>query len=491
MLVLQEPERRKVDENISRRQCTIRYYVENVKVCQKSVCNIFGVTPRRIQYLVEKIKNGTELRDLRGRHENRPRKLQQTDKDIISDHISSFPLQENHYSRNDSSKKCLSPDLNLMKMHKLFLEKFPNSKVSLRTYTDVFKTKFNLRFGAPRTDTCAYCDKLFIKLCAAETETEKKSIAKESKIHHMRADAGYKTLKADTELAHNNPNLIVLCTDLQQVLYCPTLTHSSIFYQRQLATYNYAVHDTAKNNATMMLWHEALAHRGSTEVASALLFYIWQRFEPLKLGEERKLVVWSDRCVGQNNNWKMLTMFRFLILSKYFTQVDQKFLTTGHSFLPCDRDFSYIEKAKKTSVVYEPFQWTDVIAKSKIKNPFRVVWMHQSFFKDFTTLEKGLWKDPKCKITEGLWIQLCADTPTTLRIRKSHNILQPWNSFSLCNRKKAETMTVSQNILSYTDLQSIYKNPLPIKTEKLKNLQDMCDYIPLKYVEFYNNLTGN
>nr|CAI5817612.1 unnamed protein product [Callosobruchus analis] len=85
--------------------------------------------------------------------------------------------------------------------------------------------------------------------------------------------------------------------DLEQVLYCPTLTHSSVFYQRQLATYNYAIHDAAEGNATMMLWHEAMAHRGSTEIASSLLFYIWQNFDPLQHGQERKLIVWSDRIL--------------------------------------------------------------------------------------------------------------------------------------------------------------------------------------------------
>nr|CAI5865762.1 unnamed protein product [Callosobruchus analis] len=145
----------------------------------------------------------------------------------------------------------------------------------------------------------------------------------------------------------------------------------------------------------MMLWHEAMAHRGSTEIASSLLFYIWQNFDPLQHGQERKLIVWSDRCVGQNNNWKMIAMFRYPITLKYFNQVDQKFLSTGHSFLPCDRDFAHVERQKRISLVYEPLQWVDVIAKAKVKKPFKVVWMHQAFFKDLTTLEKGIWKDPK------------------------------------------------------------------------------------------------
>jgi hypothetical protein len=66
-------------------------------------------------------------------------------------------------------------------------------------------------------------------------------------------------LKEDSELAKNNSNLIVLTTDLQQVLFTPSLTHSNVFYQRQYPCYNYGVHDAANGNATMHLWHETVA----------------------------------------------------------------------------------------------------------------------------------------------------------------------------------------------------------------------------------------
>nr|CAI5828755.1 unnamed protein product [Callosobruchus analis] len=41
----------------------------------------------------------------------------------------------------------------------------------------------------------------------------------------------------------------------------------------------------------MLVWHEGMAHRGSTEIASALLLYITENFNPLTPGDERKLVV--------------------------------------------------------------------------------------------------------------------------------------------------------------------------------------------------------
>lgn len=56
-----------------------------------------------------------------------------------------------------------------------------------------------------------------------------------------------------------------------------------------------------------------------------------------------------------------------LILNKYFTTVELKFLTTGHCFLPCDRDFALIERKKKSAMVYIPDQWVEVIANASSK----------------------------------------------------------------------------------------------------------------------------
>lgn len=93
--------------------------------------------------------------------------------------------------------------------------------------------------------------------------------------------------------------------------------------------------------------YECIAKRGSLEMASCILNYIENNYDILEHGEERKLIIWSDRCVSQNNNWRTLNMYFYLIFCKYFTEINQKFLSTGHSFLPFDRDFALIEKQKK------------------------------------------------------------------------------------------------------------------------------------------------
>lgn len=112
-------------------------------------------------------------------------------------------------------------------------------KASKTLYEEVFTKEFNLRFFISRSDTCKYCDLNYIKLISAKTEEERKNIEIQSSLHYSKADESYNQLKKDEEIARKNKN-IVLCTDLQQVLFCPNLTHSSIFcYQRQLSNYNF------------------------------------------------------------------------------------------------------------------------------------------------------------------------------------------------------------------------------------------------------------
>lgn len=347
--------RRYVDEDISRRHCSVKYYlpVENqdipkVQVCQKKLCYVLKITPRRLQKLQEKLKFNEPLEDKRGRHSNRPNAIPNTIKDLIKAHIETFPKQESHYARGRTEKMCLSPDLTLKQMFILFKGKHPDAKCSEKLYRDIFRSDFNLRFGTPRSDTCQYCDKFYAKLVEARSEEEKNNISHESEIHHRRAEKAYSALSDDIKLAKENKNTIVLCTDLQQVLFCPTLKHSSVFYQRQYSCYNQAVHNMGTNDVFMCFWHESVAKRGSAEIASCLLKYVSTHFKPMEnIGTDRKLIVWSDRCVGQNNNWRMISLYQYLVTMKYFSSVEQKFLTSGHSFLPCDRDFALIERKKK------------------------------------------------------------------------------------------------------------------------------------------------
>lgn len=49
-------------------------------------------------------------------------------------------------------------------MHRLYLEKHPESPVSYYFYNRYFKENFHLSFGNPRSDTCQKCDNMEMEM---------------------------------------------------------------------------------------------------------------------------------------------------------------------------------------------------------------------------------------------------------------------------------------------------------------------------------------
>lgn len=482
-----------------RKICTFKYTVkvngEVYPVCQRTLCDILGVTPRRIQVIQIKLKSGSGVDDGRGQHMNRPHANKPDLSVLVCNHINSFPKYENHYSRDrgDPLREYLNPDINIRIMHRLFIETHPTSNVKYWFYRDIFNTKFKLRFGQPRSDTCRTCDQFQMQLQNAQTEALKQTIMNKSELHHRKAEKGYVVLKNDGEAARNNPNLHVICGDLQQVLFTPQLTHGNIFYQRQFSCYNYGIHEMSTGDGTMCLWNESIARRGSLEIASCLLKYIKGKFSRLEINQERKLILWSDRCIGQNNNWTLVCLWLYLIQNKFFTVIEQKFLTTGHSFMPCDREFALIEQRKRVSKVMVPDQWNQVIKESRPNNPFHIQNMDRIDFKNFTDVENAMQRPTKMKITGAIWLQLSADDPTTIRARTSHNELESWTSYSLLpplRGGRGRLANVRRNFmqLGSLELTPMYSNPLPIKAAKLKDLNDMCEFMLDEHAAFYKAL---
>jgi len=91
------------------------------------------------------------------------------------------------------------------------------------------------------------------------------------------------------------------------------------------------------------------------------------------------LIMWSDSCEGQNRNIKISLSLLKLVQDMVvpFEVITQKFLESGHSFLPNDADFSDVEKRLQYHpVVFVPQQWYDIIAEARSESkPFTVCQM--------------------------------------------------------------------------------------------------------------------
>ena len=82
----------------------------------------------------------------------------------------------------------------------------------------------------------------------------------------------------------------------------------------------------------------------------------------------------SNACGGQNHNINVACFWMHVVCSSEFscTTISHKFMVSGHSYPPNDRDFRSIEKAnRKRQHVYEPEEWSKLLEmcrKKKQKN---------------------------------------------------------------------------------------------------------------------------
>ena len=77
---------------------------------------------------------GVPPQDQRGKHDNRPHAFSTGQVNMIINHISSFRGRQSHYSRKETRKFYLPEELNIAKMHRMYLELHPNEKCCYESY---------------------------------------------------------------------------------------------------------------------------------------------------------------------------------------------------------------------------------------------------------------------------------------------------------------------------------------------------------------------
>jgi hypothetical protein len=237
----------------------------------------------------------------------------------------------------------------------------------------------------------------------------------------MSGDDAYDSYKMDCARAKVDPTVCVLTVDLQQVIFTPALTNSSSFYLRKLSNFNLGIHNSNDDSASMYLWTETTARRGSNEITSCLWDYLTSRFQPLTANQDRELIVWFDRCVGQNNNFIVVNLLLMLVWNGYFTSVNQKLFITGHSYNQCDRDFGLIEKRQRKTTLLVPSDIEYIIREARDSNPFDIVWLPQHKFLDFKYMSTLVRRPATLKVTKSLWYQYTNTKRDHIASRANHS----------------------------------------------------------------------
>ena len=131
----------------SRRQNTRYYYLNDngmkKRVYKRMFMKTLCLDSARIHRALQKTASGS-LSDQRGKQHSW-NKLTYDQRECVKTHIKSFPKYKSHYSRRDTERDYLSPDLNLSKMYELYKIKcFEDEKepVSKSTYEDIFYKEY-------------------------------------------------------------------------------------------------------------------------------------------------------------------------------------------------------------------------------------------------------------------------------------------------------------------------------------------------------------
>jgi len=147
------------------------------------------------------------------------------------------------------------------------------------------------------------------------------------------------------------------------------------YFSSHINLHNFGIHDVVSKNATMFMYPENFALKGSNEVASCLLWYIQNQIPTV----ENKLFLFLDNSAGQNKNRIVFALLQYLAITR-FESVTVIFPVPGHSYMPIDQDFSIIEKKiKKENRVLSPSQWTQLIVNARNNQPFNLAYVLHPF----------------------------------------------------------------------------------------------------------------
>ena len=255
----------------SRRSTTYAYYLESenarIQVCKKFFLATLHISDKVvINSHRRKTAYGTTTPDMRGKIGHRPRK--EADRVSIREHIALIDRVPSHYTRKDSAREYISGELNLRKLYDLYMSWCAEKLIvpcKRSLYEHVFRSEYNISFHSPKKDQCEYCTKY------ANSTTEQKAEMQQQYDNHQRNKVRAREAKdAEKARAEQDATVVTAVYDLEQVLQCPALEVSVMYYKRKLSVYNFTVYELATHDGHCFMWHEGQAKRGGNDIATCV-----------------------------------------------------------------------------------------------------------------------------------------------------------------------------------------------------------------------------
>lgn len=456
------------------------------QICHKAFLSLYSVTAKRVYRICLLLSKNLTPRDSRGKQRS-GNAIPADVTTLISEHINSFPKKVSHYSGSDM--EYLDARLTVKKMYSLFKTKHPEVKISYTFYWKFFKENFTLRFGRPQVDTCSFCEEKGALLRSTINDNAKRVITAELLVHKRKAQKFYKKLKSVEKLCHEREDVAGICFDFMSNLPLPNIPVQDIFYYRQLWINTFEIHNLGKNNGMLFIYHEGQAKKSPNEICTFLEMYINSLDEKIQ-----ELHVFSDNCAGQNKNHTVTRYLLALVDTKRFSKIFQYFPVRGHSYLPCDRDFSQLKRQlKKHDRIYVPEEYILLLKRASEKNKFEIKevstdsvknfkeWWPKFYKKQVVSVESSGSKVPRAqkqdfKISTFMQLTYDATSPGTVVANTFIDGLMS-HTFQL---KKTNNVEISPG--------KSYNNKIPINIKKMQDIRKVMQYIPEEFHYFYSEI---
>lgn len=458
-----------------------------VEVCLKAFTSVLDISTRRVRRVRELKQGGKTAEDKRGRFVSYSLPLAVKIK--VREHINSFPLKESHYSGEKIF--YLSSDLHLKIMHKLYLEKHPDKKVSYSFYRSFFTENFNYRFGRPQVDTCCTCEQLNLKIKSPHlNEVAKRAAVAELLIHKRRSRKFYSALKYESsEDGKKEDNVLSLAFDFMQNISLPKVPVQELFYLRQLTVNVFGICNIKDKTSLLYVYHEGEGKKGPDEVCSFLHDYFKQI--PVNITELR---LFSDNCPAQNKNQAITRYMLSLTDSGRFKKIQHYFPVRGHSFLPCDRDFGIISRRlRRHEKIFSMHEITEHIILSGKPGKFQVKEVKATDILNFKMWWKNYYK--KTAVSEETKHKPKQDkilfTVSSLyQFVYDHGMKGYIKAFPSINGLMSHTffMRLQRDLPVPPNRGAYPTGRVPIKASKMADFTKLKQYVPNEHLAFYEDI---
>ena len=487
----------------SGRSENVAYYFtingSKIRVCRKYFMATLNISTTTISTVRRKLAHGTLEGDNRGKH-GKHRKLPESIKNDVRNHINSIPKIPSHYLRAQTDREYIEGGRTIAQIYRDYVEKCKQEGkpyAGRTSFFDIFN-EFNISFFIPKKDQC--------ELCTAYENSDKKEKNQEHEDHLKEKELSRKEKEKDK--SDSDPSTIVCTYDLQAALPTPRGEVSVFYYKSKLSTYNLTIYELKTKQGFCYVWHEGEGHRGVIEIATCVFQYIEQKAKATS--EDINFIFYTDNCGGQQKNKYMLMMYMYVLcVFRNIKTIQHKFLIKGHTQNEGDTVHSVIEKEIKRTLksgnIYTPSQYYQIMRTAKKQAPFYVVnELSHSEFIDFKALSHEFGgnfttnkKNETFSFGDIKILKFTRENPFTFYYKTSYqaedfDIVDTFQTTGKRNTRGSAAITEEERIDKMREwtVQKAYNTPIPIAANKKRDLMYLVEnnYIKKTYFEFYNSL---